>query len=378
MPQYSVSFFTPAEVEQSPAVLAAWENLLDRSTNLYRLDQSPEWWNYICSMHGGLQCSLGVVRDVNRTITGVVPLQIGQHALYFAIGKRILWQTRLRTIFLLGSQPLLPDDDNAYRQLFSSLWDSFPDCSSIYLKSVIRDSWCWRYFEAANARSEKSFLLYAEEGVRPFHTLRVPPKFEIYLDKFSTKRRSEHRRDVKILRKRGGGHLQLERIENIEQIDRFFSIARLLFHRSWQGKSLRSCLDDGKRQFEYLAQRGILRAYLLRCGDAYIAYDIAYQFRDVIHLIETAYDPAFSEYSPGTVLLWLVIEDLTNHDPPERLSFGHGDLSYKAHFATDHTEDTSILLMRRTLANRFRCGFHQTFRFALRAIKRCLGRNTQT
>jgi len=378
MPQYSVSFLTPAEVEQSPAVLAAWENLLDRSTNLYCLNQSPEWWNNLCSVHSGLQCSLGVVRDGNRTIAGVVPLQIGQHALYFPLGKRNLWRTQIRTIFLLGSQPLLPDDDNAYHQLFSSLWDSFSDCNGIYLTSVVKDSWCWRYFEAAKARSEKTFFLYAEEGVRQFHTITVPPNFEIYLKKFSAKRRNGHRRDVKILRERGGGDLQLERIENREQIDRFFSVARPLFGRSWQGKSLRSCLDDGKPQFEYLAQSGILRSYLLRCGDTYFAYEIGYQFRDVFHLIETVYDPAFSEYSPGKVLLWLVIEDLTNHAPPEKISLGHGDLDYKAHFATDHTEDTSILLMRTTLANRFRCGCHQTFRSSVRAIKRYLGRNTPT
>jgi len=378
MPRYSVSFLTPAEVEQSPAVLAAWDELLGQSTNLYRLYQSSDWWSYLGSVHGSLQRSLGVVRNDKDGLVGVVPLLIGQHAIPYKLGSRKFWQTRFRTIFLLGSHPLLPDDESAYRQLFKSIWDSFSDCSSICLLNVIKESWCWRYFEEANLRNEKSWFLYSGENVRPFHFLRVPATFEEYLKKFSSKRRHVLRREMKIFKQHSVADQQLERIENTEQIDRFLAIARPLFARSWKARILPTCLEGGKPHFEDLARKGILRAYLLRCGDTYCAYVIGYQFRDVYYGIENAHDSAFNEYSPGKVMQLLVIEDLTNHAPPKTFSFGFGNEDYKAQLGTDHAVDATIVLMRRTLANRFKCGCHQTFRSSVRAIKRGLGRNTPT
>jgi len=379
VPHYSVSFLTPAEVEQSPSILAAWEDLLSHSTNLYRLYQSPEWWSHLGSVQGGPQRSLGVVRNSTDKVVGVVPVQIGQLSISFRLGSRKLWQMRFDTVFLLGSHPLLPDDESAYHQLFRSIWDSFSDCNSICMPSVFKESWCWRYSEPANSRSEKSWFLYSGENSRPFHIIRMPAAFEEYLKKFSSKRRYALRREMKLLQQRGGGNMQLERIENTEQVDHFLDIAKPLFDRSWKGKRrLSSRLEGDKPHFEDLARRGILRSYLLRCGDTYCAYAVGHQLRDVFHLITIAHDPDFNEYSPGKVILLLIIEDLTNHIPPETFSFGRDHLDYKAHFGTDRTEEATAILMRGTLANRFKCGCHHALRSSLRAIKRGLGRNTPT
>ncbi len=377
IPPYSVSYLTAAEVEQSPAVLAAWEDLLGQSSNLYRLQQSPHWWRHLASVHGELQCSLAVVQDGKDTIVGVVPLQIGEHVISYRLGKRKLGPMRFRAVFLLGNQPLLPDDESAYRQLFRSIWDSFPACSAICLSSVIKGSWCWQYFEV-DGRSEKGWFLYSGENPRPLHIISVPATFEKYMKKFSSKRRHTLRREMKAMQQRGGGNPQLERIENTEQIESFLGIARPLFDRSWKAKRLPTCLEGGQPHFEDLARRGLLRSYLLRCGDACCAYLVGYQFRDVFHAVENAHDPAFNEYSPGRVILLQAIEDLTNHAPAERFNLGYGDEDYKAHLGADPTEDANIVLMRGTLANRFRCGCHRAFRSSLRAVKRCLGRDTPT
>ena len=182
----------------------------------------------------------------------------------------------------LGSHPLLPDDENAYRQLFRSIWDKFSDCSGICLLNVIKESWCWRHFEAARdpgtrsmqpsvpgcparaektqdsecpgRRREKSWFLYSGEYVRPFHFITLPATFEDYLKTFSSKKRHQLRREMKLLPERGGGDLQLERIENTEQIDRFLAVARPLFERSWKAKILPTCLADGKPHFEDLRE----------------------------------------------------------------------------------------------------------------------------
>ena len=228
------------------------------------------------------------------------------------------------------------------------------------------------------ARTKEGWFLYSGENARPLHFIKIPATFDEYMKKFSSKRRHTLKREMKAMQQRGDGCLQLERIENSEQIERFLGIARPLFDRSWKAKRLPTCLEGGKSHFEDLARRGILRSYLLRCGGAYCAYLVGYQFRDVFHAVENAHDPAFNECSPGRVILLQAIEDLTNHAPPERFNLGYGDEEYKGQLCADPAEDANIVLMRGTLANRFRCGCHQAFRSSLRAVKRCLGRETPT
>ena len=270
-PQYAVSFLTPEEVERSPGVIAAWKELLCRSNNLFRLYQSPAWWDNL-----GLVCKmprrLAVVRDAKdagvpplsgspakagapTAVVGIVPLQIGIRELPFEFGKRTIWRTRFNTIFILGSQPLLPEDENVYRQVFRSLWQAFPDCGSIYFKSLMKESWCWRLFEAAKARSDEDYFLYAGEEVRPFHTITLPRVFDEYLEKFSSRRRKEFRKKMKTLEEHGGGCLQLERIDSVEQIDHFLDVARRLFEHSWKARCSRSCLEGGKPGLEDLRER---------------------------------------------------------------------------------------------------------------------------
>ena len=67
------------------------------------------------------------------------------------------------------------------------------------------------------------------------------------------------------------------------------------------------------------------------------------------------------EYSPGKVLLYLLIEDLCNHRPPKCLTFFEGGAPYKDVFGTGVLEDASVLLVhgKGRLAARLphRCAF---------------------
>ena len=376
-PRYSVQFMTPDEVEQSFDVLPAWQKLLAESMHLYRLWQSPEWWNHLGCLAGEMPRRLGVVRDGRGAITGIAPVQVGDYGLRFELGRRTLWRVPLRTVFLLGSQPLLPDDDRAYRQLFTSVWDAFPDCNAVHMMSLVKTNWCWRYVEAAGDWDIQRCFPYAQRGVRQVHSIALPATFDDYLKKFCSRRRKEFRKKVQRLTECGGGRLKLERIDSPQQVDCFLSIARSLYDRSWKGKCrLPSCLDDGKVRLADLAQRGILRAYLLWCGEACCASFLGFQYGDVFSGIEIAHDPAYDKYSPGTVLLLLLIEDLARHAPPQRISLGHGDQEFKARFGTDHDEEASLVLLRDTLTNRLKYGCHRAFRSSLQAVKHCLGRHT--
>ena len=188
VPRYSVEFLSPDEVNQSPDVLPAWRKLLAESAHLYRLWQSPEWWDHLGCLNNETPRRLAVARDHGGEVVGVVPLQIARKSLSFAVRMHEFWRPGLQTIYLLGSQPLMPDDEDLYRQLFTALWDSFPGCDCVCLRSVIKGSPAWRHLTAAISERRDGCFLYHEEGLRRFHSITLPGSFEEYLEKFPPKR----------------------------------------------------------------------------------------------------------------------------------------------------------------------------------------------
>ena len=127
-----------------------------------------------------------------------------------------------------------------------------------------------------------------------------------------------------------------------------------------------------------LAARGLLRSYLLRCGDDYCAYVLGYQSCGVFHYADIAFDERFASFSPGAVLLYLLIANLIEHRPPTastrcpEVNFGIGDSGYKEQFGNWHSRESSVLLLRRTAANRLRVAAHRFLKTLGRRAKSLL------
>jgi CelD/BcsL family acetyltransferase involved in cellulose biosynthesis len=94
----------------------------------------------------------------------------------------------------------------------------------------------------------------------------------------------------------------------------------------------------------------------------------------VFHYADIGHDAELSKFSPGTVLLYRLIEDLIAHDRPQTLNFGIGVSEYKRQFATEVREETSLLILRDTLRNRLRVGLHRSWRGLLARVKPLLRR----
>ncbi len=77
------------------------------------------------------------------------------------------------------------------------------------------------------------------------------------------------------------------------------------------------------------------------------SFIIGYQYNHTFYYQEIGYDPEWSRFSVGTVLLMLVLEDLFNISRPEIIDFGAGDHEYKEYFSTDRFVETHVFLLRR-------------------------------
>jgi hypothetical protein len=73
-----------------------------------------------------------------------------------------------------------------------------------------------------------------------------------------------------------------------------------------------------------IAERGLLRCYLLRAGDRPIACIHGKQHRAIYVVDYTFYHPDYEKFSPGTTALHLAIEDLLVHRPARSINLGYG------------------------------------------------------
>ena len=98
-----------------------------------------------------------------------------------------------------------------------------------------------------------------------------------------------------------------------------------------------------------MAARGAFRSYLLEHQGRPTAFVIGTQVNGCYNYEQLAYDPAYAAHSPGTVLLFRLLEDLIARDPPRVLDFGDGEAEYKRLFANAESRSGPVILARRGL-----------------------------
>jgi CelD/BcsL family acetyltransferase involved in cellulose biosynthesis len=369
------AFLSAAAACRSAEVRHMWDDLLNATNQVYAQYNSPEWFEHLQATGSADSIRLGIVRNDKDQVIGLAPFRTGVYNFPFRLKSWTLVKMPVRTVFLLGSEPLLPPEPGAHDDLFLALCKKLPQNEAVYLHSVPTSSFLWQYLQTSRAIRDH-FLLLVPWGIRPLHLLDLPDTFVGYLQKFNAKKRSDLKRKVRLFEERGGGPLQLQRIETADQVPAFLDGVVRILNRSWQRWVVNSSLDNNpgnQHRLADLAGRNLLRSYLLQCGDKPCAFVLGYQFRDIYHYADPRYDQTYKTLSPGTVLLWLMLEDLFRHRPPRRLNFGVGDARYKREFGNRQYQDAAVLLLRKTATNRIRRSSHAAFQSLVHFVKK-LGR----
>ena len=142
-------------------------------------------------------------------------------------------------------------------------------------------------------------------------------------------------RRLKRLREYGGGNVECVRVETLDQVDEFYESAMSIAERSWQNIALGRALEETalyRESLHSMAQAGCLRAYLLKCGGKSCRFVIGYQYQDVLQFEQTAYAAEFASFFPGSVLYYLMLEDLCEYRRPTLVNHGVGVSPHRAAF----------------------------------------------
>ncbi|MHB8773337.1 MAG: GNAT family N-acetyltransferase [Syntrophales bacterium] len=361
---YDVSFYTPSEIADIQGLETVWRRLLDENRNLYSFYQSPEWWRACLEAGEGKDFFLGMIRSLNGDLVGLLPLVVTDYPMRVTYGRgRVLATIRLRVAKMLGSDVLLGRGCDIHPSIFDSVLSKFPQCEGIYFEQVSEGARLWEYL-AGTEKYESGHFLYVPRNIDNIRLVKLPDRLEEYTDKFGKKTKYNHDREVKRLREHGSGVLELIRIDQENQVSLFLENAERISRQTWQfqelGLTISNCLDQRSR-FSSIARDGCLRCYLLRCGEEYCAFVRGWQFDGVFHYVQIGYDERFSKYSPGTVCLYLLIQDLFDYKKPDILNFFHGDNWYKRHFSTQLEQEASLFLFRKVTSVKMKVYFHYLF-----------------
>ena len=202
------------------------------------------------------------------------------------------------------------------------------------------------------------WLCYSPRQERLYY-VELSGTFEDYLKRRSVKSRHNLKRSVKKLL--GVSPDALEILTTDGQMPAFQREACEISRQTYQERLLGSGLPSTPeylRSMEDKARRGEARGYLLRHQGQAIAFAWCTARGSVMVYEVIGYLPELAAFSPGTVLLYLIVQDLFGHGGYSLLDFGPGDAFYKAAFSTGSMEYSDVYLFRPSWRNRWRVWLH--------------------
>jgi CelD/BcsL family acetyltransferase involved in cellulose biosynthesis len=374
-----LSLLKPEDVSNNPELLQAWDRLLGVVNPLNRLYASVDWFEHLRIAEPETELCIASMIDSGGQIVGICPIAVRRMSLTFDVANRVLARIHFKTADILGSELITGESPDIRRQILEGLFEQYSAVQCAYFDAMPLESPVYGQI-CGNANTSRSYFSYLPYRDRPWHWIELGENFDAYLGMMKAKTRSTIRKKIRELREHGNGALELERIEATDQIEGFLRAAELVSRRSWQNRIIGERISDSevcRRAFTDLVERRLLRAYLLKSGGEPCAFLVGYQHGGVYQYVETAYDESIGHLSPGSTLLYMVLEDLFSHKKPEAFNFGVGDGVHKRRFANREAKDTSAYLLRRNLSNQILKASHFLFDSGIRLAKRVLRRKVE-
>lgn len=224
------------------------------------------------------------------------------HSLIFAIGPWTLKRVRFPVTWLTTPFPELPTDVSVPAV---TRGDICSGCSA----AVIEGHPCDTPVSPISFRSRLiRYCCFAD--TRFLVDLRGT--FDGYLKKFSAAPRHNLLRKVRRFKEFCQGTVDWRQFSTAEEISEFYNIAVTISDKTYQ-RRLGFGFDSSKEFAARLvaeAATGLVRGYVLYCHGVPITYAFCRIYGSTIRHVDIGYDPEYGKWSPGIVLLFLLIEKL--------------------------------------------------------------------
>ena len=246
--------------------------------------------------------------------------------------------------------------------------------SSVQLSSLVPEGVDGLLYRGAIATSlpagvfSDSGLVRYMTHVDVLYSVAIQGSFQDYLKKFSAKSRQNLTRSVRRFSERQDGKTGCDVYAQPEHMAVFYAEALAISRQTYQTRLLGTGLPESvafQEQMIGLAHRGLARGYILRDGTRAIAFAWCCGQGDKLTYSVIGYLPTEAQLSPGTILLYHLLEDLFDMKKFSTIDFGTGEAPYKTLFSTDKQEVVTIHYLRPTFKNQALTRLHWiNFRFS--------------
>ena len=207
------------------------------------------------------------------------------------------------------------------------------------------------------------------------HYIDLDGTFQQYLGRFSAKSRNTLARGARKFAEASGGAVDFREYRHPDDMSAFHEAASQVTRKTFQHKLLKSGLpltDDFRGKLFELAALDKFRGYILFHGKSPVAFMYCTAHNDVLTGQVAGYDPAFQQYSPGTLLLYHILNRVFSEGRFRVFDFGIGESSYKDFFGTGVASCAAVYHFAYTPKNVAFLGAHLATWFVSAAVVKIL------
>ena len=209
------------------------------------------------------------------------------------------------------------------------------------------------------------------------HYVTIRGTFADYLAKFSSRSRSTLLRKVRKFETASHGATDWSTFRTPAEVEPFLSEALPLSRETYQHRLLDAGLPetgDFRRHLHSLAGENKFRGWLLRLDGRPTAYICSEAVGATLLYEYVGFDPKRSDLSPGTVLQFLVLEQLFSEHTFRHFDFTEGEGSHKEFFGTDSRRCGDVLITGESLSSALLLLSHRSFSTVATAIVSAVNR----
>lgn len=297
------------------------------------------WWRHYGQ---GQELWLLIVRDAAGKIAGIVPLMLA---------SRHRGVLSLRRVRFVGSGLVCPchvdviarpEEKEAVRAAFLSyLCAHKAEWDVLDLESMVQGCALERHLAEADVRCHETKAL-----VCPFISL--PGSWDVYYTGLKKKLRRNLRYFRARLERDYADQVTFHRVTKAEELPLAVDSLVAMHQKRWHARDQVTCFDNTRyvrfhHELAALAlECGWLRFYQLQVAGQAIAALYCFRYQDTLYAYQIGFDPDWSVYSPGRLLIAHVIGEAIGEGMRE-LDWLRGGHEYKFDWANDARTDLCFL-----------------------------------
>jgi hypothetical protein len=334
----TIEFHSPDGLPED--IVRFWHTRQNAQDKILAFTSGSEWFAMMADKRDPAAVVLAV-KDDKGSLKAVLPL------LFMDLEVGILpvktGRKKIRVAKVCGGD--LIEKDASPQELveaWDQLGDQYPKIEAVWFDHVASKERSRRVAESCSSGRWFMHRLYSD---MPHYRFVLPRTLEQFsgLRSVNTLKKMEGRE--RALGRQVNGDCRIVEMKRESDWCPYAKEIECLMNSAWQATLLGHRFRIG--DLEQVAAKGWLRAFLLLAGDVVAAFAVCYQGKETLVYETIGYDQDYAKHSPGTLLLYRIIEHVYRENTPKYFDFGEGEAKYKSQLANDVIRVDACLVARR-------------------------------